>query len=93
MMDDSRKIQLLTRHLERSTDAWLKAAERALEVIPGASNSSHPAYSLWLRVQMHRNEPISLVLSSPELIHEVVIGYADEGGLRDESSPSDRMMG
>lgn len=52
-----------TRQLARSGDAWCRAAESALALLPGASNSSHPAHSLWLRVEMHRAAPVELVLS------------------------------
>lgn len=51
-MSDERLLALRTRQLAQAGDAWCKAAEAALEAIPGASNTSHPAYSLWLRVQM-----------------------------------------
>ena len=62
-MTDARLLALRTRQLTQAGDAWCKAAEAALEAIPGASNTSHPAYSLWLRVQMHRAPPVEVVLS------------------------------
>lgn len=52
-----------TRQLARTSEAWCKAAEAALALVPGASNSSHPAHSLWLRVEMHRATPVEVVLS------------------------------
>lgn len=49
---------------DRSDALWLKAAERALEAIPGASNSTHPAHSLWLRVELAKAPPVDVVLSA-----------------------------
>lgn len=56
-------LRIRTRQLSRVGDAWCKAAEVALTQIPGASNSTHPAHSLWLRVQLHREPLVGVVLS------------------------------
>lgn len=56
-------LRIRTRQLAQSSEAWCKAAEAALSLLPGASNSSHPAHSLWLRAQLHREPPVGVVLS------------------------------
>lgn len=43
--------------------AWVRAARAALAAIHGASNSTHPAHDLWLRVEMADLPPMSVVLS------------------------------
>lgn len=65
-MSPERRLELRTRQLRQSGDAWCAAAEKALALMPGASNSSHPAYSLWLRVHLHREPPVEVVLSSQQ---------------------------
>ena len=62
--ETQRLLDLRTRQLRTSREGWCKAAEAALAAIPGASNSTHPAYDLWLRVQMHRAPPMEIVLSA-----------------------------
>lgn len=63
MTDPEHLLRIRTRQLAQSKEAWCKAAEAALALLPGASNSSHPANSLWLRVEMHRAPPVEVVLS------------------------------
>lgn len=63
MADAEHMLRVRTRQLKQSGDAWCTAAEKALETMPGASNSSHPANSLWLRVQLHRAPNVEVVLS------------------------------
>lgn len=63
MADAEHLLRIRTRQLKQSGDAWCEAAEAALANMPGASNSSHPAHSLWLRVEMHRAPPVDVVLS------------------------------
>lgn len=56
-------LRIRTRQLSLSHDLWCNAAEAALALLPGASNSSHPAHSLWLRVECHRAPSVDVVLS------------------------------
>lgn len=65
-MDSERLLQLRTSQFARSRENWCKAAEAALALLPGASNSAHPAHDLWMRVQMHRAAPADVVLSEQE---------------------------
>jgi hypothetical protein len=58
-----RTLKRRERQAENSQKFWMDAAERALAAIHGASNSSHPAYSLWLRVEMAKQPPMDVVLS------------------------------
>lgn len=63
-LDAETLLRIRTRQLKWSGDAWCKSAEAALALLPGASNSSHPAHSLWLRVQLHRAPPMEAILSA-----------------------------
>ncbi len=63
MADAEHMLRIRTRQLKTSGDMWCAAAEKALALIPDAGNSFHPAYSLWLRVQLHRAPPVEVVLS------------------------------
>lgn len=63
MSDPEHLLRIRTRQLERCGREWCKAAEAALSLLPGASNSSHPAHSLWLRVEMMKQPPVEVVLS------------------------------
>jgi hypothetical protein len=58
-----RLLELRTRQIETSRKAWIRAAEAALTVLPGASNSAHPAHDLWLRVEMAKLPPVEIVQS------------------------------
>lgn len=62
---DSHLLKVRTRQLSQAHEMWCKAAEKAIGGMSGMSNSSHSAHSLWLRVQMHRSEPVGVVLSAP----------------------------
>lgn len=59
----NRTIARLRRQLSLTSRHWAQAADAALERLPGASNSGHPAHSLWLRVQLHNQPPVEVVLS------------------------------
>lgn len=62
-MSETRLLELRTRQLTRTSEAWFKAAESALRLLPEASRSDHPAHALWLRVEMHRAPHVEVVLS------------------------------
>lgn len=64
MADAEHLLKIRTRQLAMSSQKWCEAAEAALALLPGASSSTHPAYGLWLRVQMHRAPPVEIVLST-----------------------------
>lgn len=58
-----RKLKRTEHARDLSRRYWAEAAAKALRALPGASNSMHPAYDLWLRVEMNGLPPESLVLS------------------------------
>lgn len=59
-----RAVARMGRHAHVTRNAWMRAAEKALAAIPGASNSSHPAYDLWLRAELAKAPPVGVVLST-----------------------------
>lgn len=66
MSDAEHLLKLRTHQLKLNAENWCKAAEAALEMLPMASASNHPAHDLWLRVQMHRAPPVEIVLSQED---------------------------
>lgn len=60
-------LRIRDRQLKQSGDMWCAAAEKSLADNHGASNSCHPAYSLWLRAKLHREPPVGVVLSDSPL--------------------------
>ena len=67
-LDAERLLRLRDRQLKTNNAAWLRAAETALAALPGASNSTHPAHALWLRVEMAKQPSMDVVLSSAEQV-------------------------
>ncbi len=58
-----RRVAQRDRIARNSTRYWVEAAEAALALLPGASRSDHPAYRLWLRVEMAKAPQVPVVLS------------------------------
>lgn len=77
MISPERLLQLRERQFRTSTAMWIRAAEAALAATPGASNSSHPAHALWLRVELAKQEPVGVVLSGAQR-SELAVSVHDE---------------
>ncbi len=62
-MTPERELEIARRRERMSTELWVRAAREALDGIPGASRSDHPAHDLWLRVQLAEAPSVGVVLS------------------------------
>jgi hypothetical protein len=59
-------LRIRERQLAQQKHYWVEAAEKALEALPGASLSTHPAHTLWLRVQLAKAPPVEIGLSAQD---------------------------